>query len=185
MTVRDRSIVYTRGASRPPHPVPASRDDREAPLLRVRDGLMISRISEKWKRNLETKPMPCQRLELFGEISAAPTMNLIGTGATNRMTGSKEPGKCWVGNFGSACSLSAASASAVGSRNAAGGSARGVQDRREIHPEIAGRRDDDRAIPEQGYGRLEVAVWVRRQGAFTQLDPEPADSLRILSSPTI
>jgi hypothetical protein len=70
----------------------------------------------------------------------------------------KEARKCRVGHPGPACSLPAVSASAVGGRRAAGGSARGLQSRREIHPEIAGRRDNDRAIPEQGYGRLEMAV---------------------------
>ena len=67
-------------------------------------------------------------------------MNLIGTCATNRMTGSKElenegqdildrPARCLQYRR-----------LQRGRRRAAGGSARGLQDRGEIHQEIAGRR---------------------------------------------
>jgi hypothetical protein len=49
---------------------------------------------------------------------------------------------------------------------------RWLQDRTEIHPDFAGWRDNDRAIPEQGY---KWQFWVRRQGTFTLFDPEPAD----------
>jgi hypothetical protein len=56
------------------------------------------------------------------------------------------------------CSLPAVSASAVGPPRRNRQLPRSLQDRRELHPEIAGRRDNDRAIPEQGYGRLEMVV---------------------------
>src|SRR6266581_1641232 len=92
------------------------------------------------------------------EAASAPTMNLIGTCATNRVTGSRE-----LENEGSDILDRPVRCLQYrrlrgGGRRATGRSARELQDRREIHQEIAGRRDSDRAIFEQGYGRLEMAV---------------------------
>ena len=61
-----------------------------------------------------------------------------------------------------------------GGRRAAGGSARGLQGRREIHPQSS-----DGAITIEQYLNKDTddwkwQFWVRRQGAFTRLDPEPA-----------
>jgi hypothetical protein len=101
-------------------------------------------------------------------------MNWIRTCATNGVTGSEEPENDGSNIFDRpARCLRYRRLGHRHGRRAAGGSTRGLQDRREIHQDIAGRRDNDRAIPEQGYGRLEIQFWVRQQGAFTLLDPEP------------
>jgi len=50
-TYRLLSTVGVLGRPRPSLPAPNTRDDRKAPLSRARDGLMISRIYEKWKMN--------------------------------------------------------------------------------------------------------------------------------------
>src|SRR5450756_1742219 len=92
------------------------------------------------------------------EAASAPTMNLIGTCATNRVTGSKEPENEGQHILDRPVRCLQYRRLQCGARRAAGGSARGLQDRREIHPEISGRRDNDRAIPEQGYGRLEICL---------------------------
>ena len=85
-------------------------------------------------------------------------MNLIGRCATNRVTGSTESENEGYDILDRPAHCLQYRRLQWGGRRAAGGSARWLQDRRKIHPEIAGRRHNDLAIPEQGYGRLEMAV---------------------------
>src|SRR5256885_2063828 len=93
------------------------------------------------------------------KAASAPTMNLIGTSATNRLTGSKEPeNEGWKIFDRNARCLRDRPLGHWRGRRAAGGATRRLRDRREIHPEIAGWRGNDRAISEQGNGRLEMAV---------------------------
>ena len=102
-------------------------------------------------------------------------MNLIGTCATNRVTGSTEPEnearrtsldrpvRCLQYRRRQ---LSAAAAQPAGPPA-------GYKIERGIHREIAGRRDQ-RSSNTRTRTTGQWQFWVRRQGAFTQLDPEPA-----------
>src|SRR5258708_33957052 len=88
-----------------------------------------------------------------------PSMNWIRTCATNGVTGSEEPENEGSNIFDRpARCLRYRRLRHRHGRRAAGGTTRGLQDRREIHQDIAGWRDNDRAVCEQGYGRLEISV---------------------------
>src|SRR5437667_4304868 len=86
-------------------------------------------------------------------------MNLIGTSATNRLTGSKEPeNEGWKIFDRNARCLRDRPLGHWRGRRAAGGSTCRLRDRTEIHHYVAGWLGNGRAIREQGGGRLEMAV---------------------------
>src|SRR3954454_10643642 len=86
-------------------------------------------------------------------------MNLIETCATNRMTGSTEPenGGWRIFDRNARC-LRDRPVGHWRGRRAAGGATRRLRHRTEIYQDVAGWHGNDRAISEQGNGRLEMAV---------------------------
>src|SRR5690348_2403297 len=126
--------------------------------------LASCRIRHRHGHLQDAKSNPAVTKSLKNRKPAVPSMNWIRTCATNGVTGSEEPENEGSNSFDRPARCLRYRLGHRQGRRAAGGSTRWLQDRREIHPEIAGRRDNDRAISEQGFGRLEMAVLARWQG---------------------